>query len=213
MTSTVLPTAATPPDRTKSRVLTLLKSRRCTTAQSVAEALDISVPAARKHLLDLTEAGLIVAETQRPGGRGRPQFVYRLSERGEAQFPKSYASLCVDVLRHIETLFGDGAVMRVMDARRATLAAEWAPRLTGPLPERLTTLAALLTEAGYEARAYEEGGAWFLEQGNCPNLDVARRYDELCGAEIDLYRALLAVPVRRETRIACGAPSCRYRVG
>ncbi|WP_027480868.1 helix-turn-helix transcriptional regulator [Deinococcus pimensis] len=211
MTSTVIPSPAA--DRTKTRVLTLLKSRRCTTAQSVAEALDISVPAARRHLCDLTEAGLIVAETQRPGGRGRPQFVYRLSERGEAQFPKSYASLCVDVLRHIDSLFGEGAVMRVMDARRAALAQEWAPRLTGSPAERLTKLAALLSEAGYEARAYEEDGALYLEQGNCPNLDVARRYDELCGAELELYRSLLGVPVRRETRIACGAPTCRYRVG
>jgi len=211
MTPTVMSSPAS--DRTKTRVLTLLKSRRCTTAQSVAEALEISVPAARRHLCDLTEAGLIVAETQRPGGRGRPQFVYRLSERGEAQFPKSYASLCVDVLRHIDSLFGEGAVMRVMDARRASLAQEWAPRLTGTTAERLGKLAELLSEAGYEARAYEEDGALYLEQGNCPNLDVARRYDELCGAELELYRSLLGAPVRRETRIACGAASCRYRVG
>lgn len=205
--------APTPSDRTKMRVLSLLKSRRCTTTQSVAEALDISVPAARKHLSDLVEAGLIEAETQRPGGRGRPQHVYRLSEQGEAQFPKSYASLCVDVLQHLERLFGEGAVMRVMDARRATIASEWSHRLSGEPRERLAQLTELLKASGYDARTYEEDGVLYLEQGNCPGLDVARRYDELCTAELELYRELLGAPVRRETRIACGAPSCRYRIG
>lgn len=210
-----MPAATLPPpsDRTKTRVLTLLKGQTCSTAQDVARALDISVPAARKHLLDLEEAGLIGSSTQKPGGRGRPQLVYRLTASGEARFPKSYASLCLDVLTHVESLFGQGAVLKVMDARRAELAERWAAQLEGELPQRVTRLAALLNEAGYDARAYQEDGAWFLEQGNCPSLDVARQYDQLCGAELTLYRELLRTPVRRETRIACGAPSCRYRVG
>ena len=200
-------------DSTKMRVLTLLKGQQCTTAQSVAEALEISVPAARKHLADLEEARLIEAQVHKPGGRGRPQFVYRLTGEGEAQFPKRYAGLCVDVLSHVQTLFGEGAVLQVFDARRAKLAAEWAPRLSGDVREKVAQLAALLSEGGYAARTFEEDGALYLEQGNCPGLDVARQFDEVCGAEIELYRHLLGVPVRRESRIACGAPSCRYRVG
>jgi len=200
-------------DRTKARVLGLLKSHRCTTAQSVAEALDISVPAARRHLCDLEDAGLIVAETHKPGGRGRPQNVYRLTPAGEAHFPKSYATLCVDVLAHVQQLFGEGAVLKVMDARKERLLADWGPRVTGTLQERARKLACLLNDAGYQARVVEEDNVLYLTQGNCPSLDVARTYDELCATELDLYRELLQAPVRRETRIACDAPQCRYRIG
>lgn len=212
---TVTLAASLPPqqDRTKARVLGLLKGGECTTAQSVAEKLCISVPAARKHLQDLVDSELVHAHTSKPGGRGRPQIVYSLTERGEAQFPKNYASLCVDILAHVQSLFGQGAVLRVMDARKAALAAEWAPQLQGSLQERATKLAELLTAHGYAARVVQEADALYLEQRNCPNLDVAKSYSELCTAELELYRELLGAPVRRESRIACGAPSCRYRLG
>ncbi|AFZ65818.1 helix-turn-helix transcriptional regulator [Deinococcus peraridilitoris] len=200
-------------DRTKTRVLTLLKGQECSTAGHVAQALQISVPAARKHLLDLEEAGLIESTTHKPGGRGRPQLVYRLTESGEARFPKSYATLCVDVLAHVESLFGSGAVLKVMDARRAQFAERLAQQMHGNTAERVEQLVAFLNGAGYDARAYQERGVWYLEQGNCPGLEVAKKYDQLCHSELELYRELLAVPVRRETRIACGAPSCRYRIG
>ncbi|ADV67285.1 helix-turn-helix transcriptional regulator [Deinococcus maricopensis] len=210
-----VPSAPAPaaPERTKTRLLELLKQQRCHTVQALADELGVSVPAARRHLADLTEAGLVEPSTEKPFGRGRPQNVYRLTERGEASFPKRYASLCVDVLEHVQALFGEGAVLQVMDARRAQLAREWAPLLQGDLPEKLTRLAQLLCDAGYAARATFENGHWYLIEGNCPNLTVARRYGELCAAELDLYRELLGVPVTRETRIACAAPSCRYRIG
>ena len=208
-------TALVPPaqERTKARLLDLLKTRHCATAGALAEALCVTVPAARRHLQDLQEQGLILAQTEKPGGRGRPQIVYRLSERGESAFPKSYASLCVDVLRHVQQLFGEGAVLRVMDARRAELEARWKAELRGPLPERLAQLAGLLSDVGYAAEVEQRGEQLFLLERNCPNPAVAREFDEVCAAEVELYSQLLGVPVVRESRIASGAPVCRYRVG
>ncbi len=210
---TLAPVTADLADNTRARALSLLKSQPGASAQQAAEQLGVSVPAIRKHLSNLEEGGLIVAETCKPGGRGRPQRVYRLTERGEAHFPKSYATLCADVLGHLDALFGEGAVLRVMDGRRAKLAAAWKPQLRGALPERVGQLATLLSAAGYDARSYQEDGQLYLEQGNCPNLEVARQFGELCGAEVELYRELLGAPVHRESRIACGAASCRYQVG
>ncbi|GGJ65992.1 helix-turn-helix transcriptional regulator [Deinococcus aquiradiocola] len=198
---------------TKARLLELVKRHGSPTVQALAQDLDISVPAARKHLCDLQEAGLIDARTEKPGGRGRPQHVYVLSDRGESTFPKSYASLCSDVLAHVQKLFGEGAVMQVLSERQADLYARLAPAITGTLSERLHTLAQKLQEAGYAAEISQEDGVWYLKERNCPALKVARDYGELCESELRLYRDLLGVPVVRETRIACGAAECRYRVG
>lgn len=207
------PPATAAPERTKSRLLELLKQQRCKTAQALGDALGISVPAARRHLADLEAAGLVRGSTEKPGGRGRPQQVYALTERGEMTFPKNYASLCVDVLAHVQQLFGEGALLKVMDARKAQLAEQWGPQLVGPLPERVARLAELLSEAGYAAQVERSGEQLWLVQHNCPNLTVARRFSELCSAEHELYAALLGVPVARESRIAGDAPSCRYRIG
>lgn len=198
---------------TKSRLLELVKRHGAATAQALAQELEISLPAARKHLCDLQESGLVSSRTEKPGGRGRPQHVFVLSDRGESTFPKSYASLCGDVLRHVEDLFGQGAVLQVLSARQAELYARLAPDIQGDLPERLATLAEKLREAGYAAEAFQEDGVWYLVERNCPALKVAREYGQMCDSELKLYTELLRVPVVRETRIACGAAECRYRIG
>ncbi|WP_425146956.1 helix-turn-helix transcriptional regulator [Deinococcus sp.] len=205
--------ALAPPQNTKARLLELVKRHGAQTAQALARELDISVPAARKHLQDLQETGLVVACTEKPGGRGRPQHVYTLSERGESTFPKSYATLCSDVLAHVQRLFGEGAVLQVMDARRAELYGRLSAVVRGDLPERIQTLVRELGEAGYAAEVVQERGAWFLIERNCPALKVARDFGQLCDSELKLYRDLLGVNVVRESRIACGAAECRYRIG
>ncbi|MEF2278629.1 metalloregulator ArsR/SmtB family transcription factor [Deinococcus sp. YIM 134068] len=221
MTATVSPfqpglPPAAPPERTKQRLLDLLKRHGTLTAQALASALSVSVPAARRHLLDLQEQGLIEARTERPGGRGRPQHVFLLTERGEAAFPKTYSTLCVDVLRHVETLFGEGAVMRVLDARSAELAEGLRAELPGELElaDRVRWFAARLSGVGFDA-VVEPGpdGTWYLVERNCPNLTVARQYQELCVSELSMFLDVLGVPVVRETRIACGQGGCRYRIG
>lgn len=217
MSAATLPVPQAPaPERTKTRLLELVKRHGAQTAQDLAQALEISVPAARRHLCDLQEQGLVEARTERPGGRGRPQHVYALTERGEAAFPKTYSSLCVDVLRHIESLFGGEALLKVLDARNAEIAGRFRSELAGDLPlgERVQNLVRRLNEHGFDASAVQdERGQWTFTQHNCPNLTVARQYSQLCSAEITLYGDLLGVPVTRETRIACGQGSCRYRVG
>ena len=206
-------TQGAPLQGTKARLLELVKRHGAPTAQALAQELEISLPAARKHLCDLQEAGLVSARTEKPGGRGRPQHVYALSDRGESTFPKSYATLCSDVLRHVEELFGEGAVLQVLSARQAEMYGRLSGGVQGDLPERVQTLAQKLREAGYAAEALQEDGVWYLVERNCPALKVAREYGQMCESELKLYSDLLGVPVVRETRIACGAAECRYRLG
>lgn len=203
-----------PPERTKVRLLELVQRHGPQTAQDLAARLEVSVPAARRHLGDLQEQGLLQSRTERPGGRGRPQHVFSLTERGEAAFPRTYSGLCVDVLRHVEGLFGQGAVLRVLDARNVEIAARLQTELPRDLPleDRVRRLAALLTDMGFDPVLERDGPDLLLTQRNCPNLAVARQYAQLCDSELRLYAELLGAPVVRETRIACGQGACRYRI-
>lgn len=205
---------AAPPERTKVRLLELVQRHGPQTAQDLAARLEVSVPAARRHLGDLQEQGLLQSRTERPGGRGRPQHVFSLTERGEAAFPRTYSGLCVDVLRHVEGLFGQGAVLRVLDARNVEIAARLQTELPRDLPleDRVRRLAALLTDMGFDPVLERDGPDLLLTQRNCPNLAVARQYAQLCDSELRLYAELLGAPVVRETRIACGQGACRYRI-
>lgn len=211
---TTVPLPATP-ERTKSRLLELVKRYGTLTAQDLASRLDISIPAARRHLGDLMEQGLIESRTERPSGRGRPQHVFALTERGEAAFPKTYASLCLDILHHIEGLFGEGAVLRVLEARNEHLGEQLVRDLPSHLPieVRLEIMTARLNEAGFDSVIESDGDALYLVQRNCPSLSVARKHKELCLAELNMYSLVLGVDVWREQTISCGHATCRYRIG
>jgi len=218
MTAAALPSSAAPPapERTKQRLLERLKRQGPQTVQDLAAGLGVSVPGARRHLTDLQDQGLIEARTERPGGRGRPQHVFVLTDRGEATFPKTYSALCVDVLGHVQELFGAGAVLEVLDARSARLAERALAELPADLglEDRVRRLATWLTEAGFDAVVEPgAGGAWHIVERNCPNLTVARQYPQLCQSELKMFASVLGVPVVRETRIACGQGQCRYRIG
>ncbi|MFN8510010.1 MAG: HTH domain-containing protein [Deinococcaceae bacterium] len=201
-------------ENSKARLLGLLKSCNGSTAQDLAQDLSVSVPAVRRHLVDLSQAGWVTVHVEKRCGRGRPQQVYRLSQKGEGLFPKRYAHLCLDILAHLESLFGSDALLKTMDAREDKLFQEWLPRFENctTLEAKLYVLVEVLCEAGYQARLVFEGSQAYLEQGNCPNLEVACTYKQLCVAEQRLYERLLETSVVRESQISSGAGFCRYRV-
>jgi predicted ArsR family transcriptional regulator len=199
-------------DSTKSRVLYFLRGAGGGTAHEVADALEVTTPAARRHLMDLEADGLLESKVHRPGGRGRPQHVFRISEKGEDHFPKRYAQLCNDILEHIESLYGAGAVLSVLDSRNQKLLEAWRPRMQGNLRQRAEALVDILNELGYHAALEPHPSGFVLSQSNCPNLEVARTFESLCASEAILYTHLLGARVAREARVLEGYSACRYVV-
>jgi predicted ArsR family transcriptional regulator len=199
-------------DSTKSRVLYVLRGSGGGTAANVAQTLEISIPAARRHLMDLEADGWLESKVYRQTSRGRPQHVFRVSQAGEAHFPTRYAQLCSDILLHIERLYGSGAVLSVLDSRNQALLTQWQPRVQGSLETRVIALAEILSELGYQTSLEVHPQGWVLVQNNCPNLNVARDFEALCNSETSLYQQLLNTPVKRETRVLDGSGACRYLI-
>ena len=113
----------------------------------LAEALGITVSAVRQHLQTLAAAELVSHREQR-GTPGRPKHAYRLSEAGEALFPRAYGALANELLDYLAA----EDVERLFDQRRARRAADARARLEGkPLAERVAELARILDEEGYLA--------------------------------------------------------------
>lgn len=212
---TAFPLTMQAPERTKSKLLELVKRCGPMTAQDIAYKLEISVPATRRHLSDLQEQSLIEARTERPSGRGRPQQVFALTERGESSFPKTYAALCLDLLRQVRSLYGPEAVLRVLEKRNEEIAQGMTQEmpLHLPLEARLELMRVMLNEQGFDPVIETDGETLFLVQRNCPNLTVARQHKELCHAELKMYTAVLGRELQRDQTIVCGQSTCRYRIG
>lgn len=200
------------PDHTKRKILAHLKESCGATTQDLAAALGVTVPAIRKHLVDLEEEQYIAGHLEKRCGKGRPQYVYHLTHKGEEAFPKNYSGLCLDLLGHLESLCGEQMVLQLFSAREESLYQQLAPQLAHlTLDQKVRKLSELLCEAGYQA-TLTDAGEWLLEQRNCPSIAVARRYKALCQCEMSLYERLLGVPIERVSQIASGAGACRYKI-
>lgn len=192
---------------TRERILERLR-RAPATSKELAQEIGLSRVAVHRHLSELLERGLVRAEVKRCPGKGRPFRVYR------AQDPESpYVRLCLDVLDHLEALFGPEGVERVLKERNKRLRKALASGLEGlSLKERAERLAQYLKEEGYEAEVVEGEGKLYLVQRRCPKLALVGQYGLFCELELSLYQELLGPGVVRESRIAQGDGACRYRL-
>lgn len=203
-----------PTERTKTRLLELVKRDGPLTAQAIAQQLEVSLPAARRHLGDLQSQQLIECQVERPAGRGRPQHVYHLTEQGEAAFPKTYANLCVEILEHLESLFGSGAVLQVLERRNGVLFSQMHSPLQAcqSKEEKAQVFCQQLRAMGFDPVLERCGDDLYLVQRNCPNLSVARTCRQLCASELELYRALWGPELERLSTITSGQAGCRYHL-
>jgi DeoR family suf operon transcriptional repressor len=198
---------------TRRTLLLLLKKRGEAGAAELAEALGVTVSAARQHLAGLTAAGLVTHRPQ-PSGPGRPPLRYSLDTAGEALFPRFYGELTNELLEYVED--ADPALVdRVFERRRRRRVEQARKRVNGKsFPDRVAELTAILDEDGYLAEfTARPDGTFLVTEYNCAILGVAQRHALACSTEIEFLRA--ALPDARIERVAhrmAGAHVCSYEI-
>ncbi|OYT71526.1 MAG: transcriptional regulator [Chloracidobacterium sp. CP2_5A] len=213
MLTSVMTTLATLLKEHRSDIVRLLKQHGEMTCESLAAALGLTRVSARRHLEILERQGY-VAYRAVTRGRGRPSYSYSLTARAAELFPRSYDALACELLQMTQECFGQQGVLRVISARAELVLRHLAPHLE-PLDfaARVAKLAEFLIERGYlaECEALPDGSFRLIER-NCPTINVAKVYSELCAQERQLYEALLGGKVVREQRMADGDGVCAYRI-
>jgi predicted ArsR family transcriptional regulator len=167
----------------------------------------------RRHL-NLLESDGIVSFEQEKHERGRPRFIYRLTEKARCLFPHSYDEFAKEVLVHVQRQFGDEALHRVLSARTDELIARLKAEFANlNFDERVKRLATVINAKGYLADARRmKDGSYRLRQRNCPIESVAVAYPQVCEEELRVYREVLGCEVVCECRIADGAKKCDFRI-
>jgi DeoR family suf operon transcriptional repressor len=198
---------------TRRALLVALKRRGEARADELAETLGITVSAVRQHLAALHGDGLVEHSEVR-AGPGRPHHKYRLSERGDNLFPRTYAAIVTDLL--VEAEAEDPEMIERMFARRRDRRIERAKeRLAGKsLPDRVAELTRVLDEDGYLAECVTlDDGSFRIVEHNCAILAVASRYGVACGTELEFIRSVLPdTRVERVAHLLAGGHVCAYEV-
>ncbi len=197
----------------RGEIVNLLKTRGGMTADTLAELLGLTKVAVRRHL-ELLEKDGYVGYRAEWRERGRPCHVYSLTEKADSLFPKTYDALARDLLRSTQECFGERGVLKVVNHRTNDMVAALRPHLEGlEFEQRVERLATLLVERGYLAECRKlADGSFLLVEKNCPTINVAYEFPQICQQERRLYAELLNCEVIREQRIAGGDQVCAYRI-
>lgn len=190
----------------------LLEGGPATVAQ-LAERLDLTGAAVRKHLDDLVAGGQVECTDRppygpdnRPKGRGRPARYYHLTGQGREAFATAYQDVAVGALRFVADTGGANAVMEFARRRVAAMEEQYADLLEGRQApaERVEVLADALTAAGYAAVVSPSATGVQLCQHNCPIAHVAEEFPQFCEAESEAFGRLLGTHVMRLATLAHG---------
>ena len=199
---------------TRRLIVMTLRQRGGMTAAELAAELGITSMGVRRHLTTL-ERDRLVAYDLMQRGKGRPSYIYHLSERAENLFPKNYAQLANELLGYLSTRSGEDAVIElfVQRAQRRIRTAQL--QLEGlSLADRVAGLAQFLSAEGYFADWQQvDEDTFLLSEHNCALRDVAEQFRAACSAELDFLQAMLPdADVVREQHMMAGEPRCRYRI-
>ena len=188
------------------------------TAASLAERLDLTAAAVRRHLDHLVEDNTLEPRDQKvygTRGRGRPAKVFALTEAGRDAFDQQYDDLATDALRFLAETAGDEAVMAFARRRVAFIERDY-ERLVADHPELTPAdaLARVFTDEGYAAGIRElplvngQSAGSQLCQQHCPVAHVAQEFPQLCEAETEAIGRILGTHVQRLATIAHGDGVC-----
>jgi len=182
------------------------------TAADLAERLGVSLNAVRHHLRELESEQLVEYDRERRGV-GAPAFAYRLTERGEALFPRRYEGTLLQLLEQVERRDGREAAVSMLESQFDTIAERLEPALAGASPQnRLELVTRTMANEGFMTEWRETPDTTDVVSHNCALLAVAERFPELCEAERRFLTRALDASVDRVSHILNGCGACEYSV-
>ncbi len=203
---------------TRERVIRSILVAGPSTAVALAERLELTAAAVRRHLDHLVGEGTLEARDQKvygARGRGRPAKVFALTEVGRESFDQQYDDLAADALRFLAETAGDDAVMEFARRRVAFIERDY-ERIVADHPglSPAEALARVFTDEGYAAGVRQlplvngQAAGEQLCQQHCPVSHVAHEFPQLCEAETEAIAQILGTHVQRLATIAHGDGVC-----
>lgn len=203
----------TEPARSRDRILgLLLRSDEPMSVQGLAAHLSISRNAVHQHIMALEREGLIERNAALRT-KGRPSGAYRLSDAGNATFPRQYAliarELVKEMARHLRP-----AEMRAALARIGSSLADSLSSQTGAEPgQTIPSVAGLMRGLGYESETVQGADGPEIEARNCVFHDLAMADPTICEVDLALLRSMTGRTVEHRRCMARGEHSCRFAFG
>lgn len=182
------------------------------TVQKICSIVGVTATAIRQRLVRLQASELITRELVR-SGRGRPHYVYRVTEKGLRQLGDNYGDLAMILWREIRQI--DDPVVRdaITERVRQALVMRLGRFGDGEVTDRLKRLSKSLQERGYDVELGLADSLPILRENNCPYQELAEEDRGICGLEREVFQESLGTDVRLTQCCLDGHHCCEFEIG
>lgn len=193
-------------------VINLLKRQPDLTVQQMADHLDMSYMGVKQHCLELHKNGYLDT-FRRHRGVGRPELLYRLTNKAQDLFPKADNALSISLLEQARKLFGPGAAGKMLFLHFQEKTKACAEAIRGETPiERAKWLARLREREGHMAEFRAEPSPRIVERHH-PMQALLEAFPEVATMEREMFERVIGASVRREASPAGENYECVFLVG
>jgi len=191
-------------------IMELIKCSGGLSVGELAEKMGMSYMGVKKHCLAMQKLGYL--DTWRsPKAVGRPEKLYRLTEKAAPLFPGVSSDVCLSILEVATQLETNGAEKLLFSFFR-TRTEHLATVVTGDsVQERAEKLAGARSAAGYYSRCvYSEEEGLRLEEFHNPLQPLFDKYPTLERMEAQMFERLLGARVERTVTRTAGLSRYRF---
>lgn len=194
------------------QIINKLKRTQGLSVMELAEKIGMSYMGIKQHCIDLHKEGYLDT-WRRPKPVGRPEMLYRLTQRAHDLFPASSNAMTIGLLESSLQLYGPAAAEKLLFHVFQRKTEEYMARLKGDtLVEKTRWFARLRDNEGCMADFEDQGGLRIIEH-HSTILDLLRAFPIVVRLETEMFQRVLKTHVRREEQTVSGLYQCTFHIG
>lgn len=198
-------------DQSDTQFLNEMHRLGAATVQDIGAALSVTATAIRQRLTRLQGLDFVSRQLVRTG-RGRPHYLYSVTEKGLRQMGDNYGDLALILWREIfkfdDPMVRDALKTRVRDA----LVSRFGQMAGATVYEKLERLREMLVSHGYDVEIDSQGNLPILRENNCPYQELADQDRGICSLEQDVFQQVLGMDVKLKNCCQDGHHCCEFEV-
>lgn len=182
------------------------------TVREMSDRLKMSYMGVKQICIDLERDGFLDT-FRRNRGVGRPEHVYRLTNKARDLFPQADNALSLSLLEQSKKLYGPGAAEKILYLHFQEKARGYVEKMRGETPaERAKWLARLRDSEGHMADFESEPEVRIVECHH-PMEALFAAMPKAADMEREMFQRVLGAAVRRQQSGQSGTYTCVYFVG
>src|SRR5260221_297599 len=187
------------------------------TVQDICASIGVTATAVRQRLQRLQNKDFVARDLIR-SGRGRPHYVYRVTEKGLRQLGDNYGDLALILWREVRKIEDPQTREAITDRIRSALVSRVGRFADGNLEDRMQRLRDSLRGRGYDVEVESQvggdaaaaGSLPILRENNCPYQELAEEDRDICGLEREVFEQALGTEVRLTQCCLDGHHCCEF---